>query len=103
LNFNSHNPRIPAPIPLNGSLSKVLRARQVLTVGAPLVIEETDSYGRTRAGGQDREETSFSHAISETAPGNFIGKETNNPNHEAKRVTHRNEPENSEWKEQRMD
>src|SRR2546429_9624369 len=71
-----------------------LRARQVLTVGAQLVVQETNSHGRTRraAGGQDREETSFLNTVSETTPGNFIGKETNNPNHEAKRVAHRNEP-----------
>src|SRR6266566_6190951 len=49
---------------------------------------------RRAAGGQDREETSFLNTVSETTPGNFIGKETNNPNHEADRVAHRNEPQN---------
>ena len=82
-----------------------LRARQVLTVGAQLVVQETNSHGRTRraAGGQDREETSFLNTVSETTPGNFIGKETNNPNHEAERVTHRNEPKNTEWIEAKGD
>ncbi len=38
-----------------------------------------------------------------TTPGDFIGKETINPNHEAERVTHRNEPKNTEWIEAKGD
>ena len=33
---------------------------------------------RRAAGGQDREETSFSDTITETSPGNFIGKDDAN-------------------------
>jgi hypothetical protein len=73
-----------------------LRAREVLTVGAQLVIQETNSHGRTRraAGRQDGEKASLSDTISKTTPGNFIGKEAVNPNDEAKRVTRGNEPQN---------
>src|SRR5436853_5855880 len=38
-----------------------------------------------------------------TTPGDLIGKETINPNHEAERVTHRNEPKNTDWIEAKGD
>ena len=74
----------------------LLRARQVLAVGAQLVIQETNSYGCTRRAprGEEGKETSLADAIAETTPGNFVRKKTGNPNHEAKRVTHGNEPQN---------
>ena len=55
----------------------LLRARKVLTVGAQLVIQETNSYGRTRCArrGKEGEKASVTDTIAETTPGNFVRKE----------------------------